>query len=106
MSAEPKFQVGDDLFVRDPTRFLPGVVSITGPVQSISQLDDGTWAYTLTAYLARVGGGEPAPDGQGMRFAERDVGLRGGTPLSQLSGRPGHPGYERFKSIAASYGYD
>jgi len=29
-----------------------------------------------------------------------------GTPLSQLSGRPGHPGYEEFKRIAASYGYD
>lgn len=29
-----------------------------------------------------------------------------GTPISQLSGRPGHEGYERFKSIAASWGYD
>jgi hypothetical protein len=29
-----------------------------------------------------------------------------GTPASQLSGRPGHPGYERFKDIAASWGYD
>lgn len=29
-----------------------------------------------------------------------------GTPISQFSGRPGHPGYERFKQIAASWGYD
>lgn len=29
-----------------------------------------------------------------------------GTPISQLSGRPGHPGYEQFKRIAASWGYD
>lgn len=29
-----------------------------------------------------------------------------GVPISQLSGRPGHPGYERFKQIAASWGYD
>lgn len=29
-----------------------------------------------------------------------------GTPISQLSGRPGHPGYEEFKRIAASWGYD
>lgn len=29
-----------------------------------------------------------------------------GTPLSQLSGRPGQPGYEAFKRIAASWGYD
>lgn len=29
-----------------------------------------------------------------------------GTPLSQLSGRPGHPGFDRFRSIAASWGHD
>lgn len=29
-----------------------------------------------------------------------------GTPLSQLSGRPGHPGHDKFKSIASSWGYD
>lgn len=29
-----------------------------------------------------------------------------GTPLSELSGRPGHPGYGEFKRIAKSWGYD
>jgi hypothetical protein len=29
-----------------------------------------------------------------------------GTPLSQLSGRPGHPGFEQFRAIARSYGHD
>jgi len=28
-----------------------------------------------------------------------------GTPISQLSGRPGHPGYEEFCRIAESWGY-
>jgi len=28
-----------------------------------------------------------------------------GTPLSELSGRPGHPGFDRFCAIAASWGY-
>jgi hypothetical protein len=28
-----------------------------------------------------------------------------GTPLSELSGRPGHPGYARFREIAESWGY-
>lgn len=28
-----------------------------------------------------------------------------GTPISQLSGRPGHPGFERFCEIAESWGY-
>jgi hypothetical protein len=29
-----------------------------------------------------------------------------GTPISQLSGRPGHPGYEEFCRIARSWGHD
>ena len=29
-----------------------------------------------------------------------------GTPISQLSGRPGHDGFERFAEIARSWGYD
>lgn len=28
-----------------------------------------------------------------------------GTPISQLSGRPGHTGYQRFCEIAASWGH-
>lgn len=29
-----------------------------------------------------------------------------GTPISQLSGRPGEPGYAEFCRIARSYGYE
>lgn len=29
-----------------------------------------------------------------------------GTPLKDISGRPGHPGYEEFCRIARSYGFD
>lgn len=29
-----------------------------------------------------------------------------GTPISELSGRPGHPGYEKFCAIARSWGYE
>lgn len=29
-----------------------------------------------------------------------------GTPASQLSGRPGEPGWEEWKRIARSWGYD
>ena len=35
-----------------------------------------------------------------------DVSFEIGTPLSELSGRPGHAGYEEFKRIASSWGYD
>lgn len=29
-----------------------------------------------------------------------------GTPISELSGRPGHRGYDKFCQIASSWGYD
>lgn len=29
-----------------------------------------------------------------------------GTPISELSGRPGHDGYDKFVQIAKSWGYD
>ena len=37
------------------------------------------------------GGGPPAPIG---------------TPISELSGQPGHPGFEKFCDIARSWGYE
>lgn len=29
-----------------------------------------------------------------------------GTPISQLSGRPGHPGFSQFTNIAETWGHD
>lgn len=36
----------------------------------------------------------------------RQTGEAIGTPLSELSGRPGHDGYDKFVQIAKSWGYD
>ena len=36
----------------------------------------------------------------------RKPGERLGTPISELSGRPGHPGYAEFCRIARSWGYE
>lgn len=61
----------------------------------------------------------PLPDGDQYVY-EGEIGLlhlvdcigcgggprRLGIPISQLSGRPGHPGFERFCDIARSWGYD
>ena len=38
--------------------------------------------------------------------APRDPGKPLGTPISQISGRPGEPGYAEFVRIAKSWGYD
>lgn len=100
---KPKFEVGDDLFIRDPQRFEPGCVSITGKVTAVTSRD-GAPSYIMAAYICfpypRKGIDQPT------HVAERDVGLRIGAPISQLSGRPGHPGYDQFKAVAASWGYD
>lgn len=92
-----EFSIGDDVYVKQPQRYFPGCVSITGPVVAV-----GGGVVTMEAYIAREGGGAR----ETCSFAADDVGRRIGTPLSQLSGRPGHPGYDEFKRIAASWGYD
>ncbi len=50
---------------------------------------------------------EPSEDDVPISFArKRDPGEKVGTPLSELSGRPGHKGYAEFCQIACSWGYD
>ena len=53
--------------------------------------------------------------GEEERGHETDVGIppasrpadgKIGTPISQISGRPGHPGFDEFCRIAKSWGYD
>lgn len=47
---------------------------------------------------------EPMDGDVGIAPIERPEPI--GTPLSQISGRPGHPGFEQFRAIAKSWGYD
>ncbi len=44
------------------------------------------------------------PTGEGCK--PENVSFSLGTPISELSGRPGHSGYEEFKRISSSWGYD
>lgn len=48
---------------------------------------------------------EPLPDDVPLTAAEGPT-KPIGTPISQLSGRPGHPGFAEFCRIAKSWGYD
>lgn len=97
----PKFQVGEDVFVRDPQRFIADCTCITGPVAEIVERGAG-YAYRLAASVGRMGGGYQRE----LTMAERDIGHRPGTPISQLSGRPGHRGFGEFCRIAATWGHD
>lgn len=48
---------------------------------------------------------EPLPDDVPISFAKAP-GERLGTPASEISTTPGTPGFEEFKRIARSWGYD
>src|SRR4051812_44728851 len=103
---ECSLPIGADIYVRDPKRFAPDSQSICGPVLSMREAD-GKRFYRVAANIFTP----TMPIGQRevnreMEFAECDIGFRGGTPINQLSGRPGHRGFEQFCAIAASWGYD
>lgn len=95
------FQVGDDVFVRDPQRFIPACTCIVGPIAEVRS-QDGTPVYLLRADVGITGGGGYLIE---REFSASDLGHRVGTPLSQLSGRPGTAGFEQFCRIAESWGY-
>jgi len=49
---------------------------------------------------------EPHEDDVPLTFAAAPEPRQIGTPLSELSGRPGHLGFDAFVRIAKSWGYD
>ena len=101
--AETEFQIGDDLYVREPATHFPCATCIVGPVVSINS--DGTLTLDACVAFGRMGRAYPNQY-MALAFRPADLDWRRGTPISQLSGRPGHAGYDRFKQIAASWGFD
>lgn len=74
------------------------------PRCSAHPVDDGPYPG-WTAAGGRPAHLPPRPVEQlPARVVETDQSL--GTPISKLSGRPGHPGFAEFCRIAASWGYD
>ncbi len=94
----PRGVIGVDVYVREPTRFIPDCTCIVGPIIAIDTND----VITIKASVGRIGGGY---DSQ-LVLHIREVGRRLGTPLSQLSSRPGEPGYDEWLRISRSWGYD
>ncbi len=92
---------GISVYVPNPQRYIEDCVSITGEVLRIVKRDTRRWA-TIYGYVAKMGGGYPIS----VTLPYEDLGVRLGTPISQLSGRPGHPGFERFCAIGRSWGYE
>lgn len=70
------------------------------PVSRQELLDQGTIISGKTVTDAREATRILEQDGREVTMQQI------GTPISQLSGRPGHPGFDNFSRIAGSWGYD
>jgi hypothetical protein len=66
----------------------------------------GGWYCDACDLAIGEGEGDRGHEDDVLPRVERAPGEKLGTPLSELSGQPGTPGYEKFKRIAKSWGYD
>jgi len=89
---------GDNVYVRRPQRFVVDCTSITGDV--IATHKHGRYC-TIDAYIAKMGGGYPVP----VTMLTEDLGIRNGTPISQISIQPGVPEYSEWLRISRSCGH-
>jgi hypothetical protein len=100
MQDSSMFEIGDDLYVRSPQRFIKTCTCIVGEVVRISKTMPPI--YTIRAYVGEVG---VRHEPKLMGFKAVDLGRRLGTPISKISGRPGAPGYSEWLRISGSWGH-
>lgn len=105
---EPKFQIGDDLFTRDPSRYIKNARAIIGRVVQVRRIGS-SFKYTLDTDRVAINDGTGITEFHwkrvnGVEVFEIDLGYRMGTPLSELSLGNGRT-TERFKEIGRSWGY-
>lgn len=94
------FAIGDEVFVRNPATLIQGVVSIIGVIDEIEKIGD---APALYMFNGNVWDGKESRINR-MALPAMKLGHRGGTSLSQLSGRNG--GNAAWRRISESWGYD
>lgn len=80
---EPKFKIGDEVFVRDPSRYYAGCACIVGIIDEIIPMGTA-WKYAFDAEVGFL----PPGRSRFRRVAvhEVDVVHRIGIPLSQVTG--------------------
>lgn len=94
-----RLPIGCDVYVKNPEAHITACDCILGTVCGIFSVEGGCVRF----YSVRIY--HPAGHGY-MAFSKNQIGERLGTPTSHLSGRPGFLGFEKFKDIAASWGFD
>lgn len=99
--SDPKFIIGDEVFVHNPSRYMPGCVAILGVIDRIEPMGS-SWKYSM---LAKVCYPHPKPNKlKQISIHQIDLGHQIKTPISQLIGENGRV-TERFVDIANSWGY-
>jgi hypothetical protein len=93
-------EVGDNVYVRDPQKFVVDCCSIIGDITGIFQTPAGKYGV-VKAYVAKIGSGYPAL----LSFPVNILALRIGTPISKISTQLGTPGYSEWCRISESWGY-
>jgi hypothetical protein len=73
-------------------------MSITGVVLELVQTPAEDYCV-LAAYVAKIGGGYPIS----AAFPVKELGLRLGTPISQIATQPGQLGYAEWLRISQSW---
>ena len=91
------FQIGDEVFVRDPQTLIPGCTCIVGTIDNI----DSIGSKIFYEFDGSVGGLNVT---RRMSLPAMKLGHRVGIPLSQLDGRNG--GNQVWRNLSASWGYD
>ena len=98
LMADKRPKKGDDVYVKNPQRFIPNCTCIVGYVTATHK--GGRW-LTIDASVGRMGGGYDAP----VTMRTEECGIRLGTRISQISTQPGTPGYSEWLRISRSWGH-
>jgi hypothetical protein len=91
---------GRNVYVDSPQKLVPDCVSITGDVLKVTNKPSGKWAV-VRGYVAKMGGGQDVE----LAIRYELLGVRIGTPISQISTQPGKAGYAEWCRISRSWGY-
>lgn len=98
MTEHLHFQIGDEVFVRDPQSLIAGSTCIIGVIDEIDSIGDKAF-YMFDAEVCKGG----TTTRSRMSLPAMKLGHRVGTPLSQLDGRNG--GNAEWRRISESWGY-
>lgn len=102
------FNIGDEVFVRDPSRYVKGARCLTGVIDNVTPLGS-TFKYEFVMEKIAINTGSGVTDfrwAKGGRLSIHQVDLdhQRGTPLSELSLGNGRV-TQRFVEIGNSWGY-